>query len=118
MLEPHTVVRFVIVGWTSNHMPNQYYVEGGTCCDGSNDIIWTTVYTSNQACPPTGWHMGEMSTAEGSDWSHVETNEDHWLSITSPGSYRYYRISGTGWGAPCSNGYMILCNVMFHGWKD
>ena len=108
MLEPHTVESFVLVGWGSSHHPDRFQIQGS-----NNDSDWTTLYTSGVGCPPSqwGWH-----TADGLRWNHVkDESSGYWIAMDDTGSYRYYRIIGQNYN--CSNGYMILCNVMFWGYQ-
>ena len=108
MLEPHTVESFVLVGWSGSHHPDRFQIQGS-----NNDSDWTTVYSSGVGCPPSqwGWHG-----PDGVRWNNVkDESSGYWLAVDNPGSYQYYRIIGQNYN--CSNGYMILCNVLFWGYR-
>ena len=115
MNEQYTVIKFAIVGWITGHVPSEFSLQGS-----NDDSTWTTVYTSNEACYDqgsilTGWHKGGVGSCDA--WSDIEKQEEQWSTVTSPNVYRFYRVLGNGWGPPCNNGYCIMCNVLFYGWK-
>ena len=118
LLEPHTVKKFALVGWSDSHHPDRFKLLGS---HAPAILGWETVYDSGVACPPAAWHLQEGDN--GKTWDDVKDEASgFWVSVDKPGAYRYYRISGehydVGGAHVCGNGYMILCNVLLFGYKS
>lgn len=90
---PRAVTSFGVAGYPGgSHRPT-----GTWFLQGSNDAVaWTQLWTGD----------GSLWTADTLG-SYPPRNIN---TVTSPGLYRYYRVTATTW----TNGYMIVCNLAMY----